>query len=211
MQNILIFKYNKLRIHGFAMVEMIVSVAIILLVLPGILSSVTRAVSFGSVQKDELTATYLAQECLEIVRTVRDQNVLTKMAIDAGAPGTAPVWNENFDGTAANENKCKFGCSVDAIAAYGSSILPAPPSTKNVDDYSQPLNVFYHLYRTEQGLYTVNSAGVGTVPTPFYRELLAVKSTGGDEIELVKCVVAWDTAMGRKKVVYSEMFTRWMQ
>ena len=57
---------------GFALIEVIVSIVILSLVLVaavGLLYSVGQAVETN---RDRLTATYLAQECLELVRNARD-------------------------------------------------------------------------------------------------------------------------------------------
>jgi prepilin-type N-terminal cleavage/methylation domain-containing protein len=57
---------------GFALIEVIVSMVILSLVLAsavGLLYSVSNAVEAN---RDRLTATYLAQECLELARNARD-------------------------------------------------------------------------------------------------------------------------------------------
>jgi len=62
----------KIKSGGFALIEVIVSMVILSMVLAaavGLLYTVSSAVEKN---RDRLTATYLAQECLELVRNSRD-------------------------------------------------------------------------------------------------------------------------------------------
>ena len=72
-----IFYFKKeTTISGFILVEVIVSIFILMLAVPAALTIASKSVFLASYSKDQIIATYLAQEGIEIVRNRRDQNML---------------------------------------------------------------------------------------------------------------------------------------
>jgi len=67
---------KKIKERGFTMMEMIAAIFIITVGALGIFSLVSQTISFISVSSSRLTAIYLAQEGIEIVRNIRDSNWL---------------------------------------------------------------------------------------------------------------------------------------
>lgn len=61
---------------GFTLIETFVAISILLISLSGPLSIAAQALRSAYYARDEITAFYLAQEGLEYVRAVRDQNYL---------------------------------------------------------------------------------------------------------------------------------------
>ena len=59
---------------GFTLIEVIVAVAIISLVLVSVMSAVSLSLSSAAKNKNDLIAASLAQEGLEIVRSIRDRD-----------------------------------------------------------------------------------------------------------------------------------------
>ncbi|MBP6933881.1 prepilin-type N-terminal cleavage/methylation domain-containing protein, partial [Candidatus Woesebacteria bacterium] len=59
---------------GFSLVEVMVSIGIILVAFTGVLTLINRSVAFHDLAYSRLTASYLAQEGIEIVRNIRDNN-----------------------------------------------------------------------------------------------------------------------------------------
>lgn len=76
--------------NGFTMMEIVAAIFIITVGALGIFSLVSQTVSFISDSFSRLTATYLAQEGIEIVRNIRDSNYL-KMRLDPEA-----LWDEGL-------------------------------------------------------------------------------------------------------------------
>lgn len=59
---------------GFTIVEIMVVLLVVALALVGILSLITQTIQGQSYNKDNLTASQLAQEGIELIRRVRDSN-----------------------------------------------------------------------------------------------------------------------------------------
>lgn len=81
--------------QGFTLLETLVALAIILAALIGPVALVTRSLSDTSFAKNKLIALNLAQEGLEIVRTVRENNVICE-AVGA----IAWDWRKDSNGSA---------------------------------------------------------------------------------------------------------------
>jgi type II secretory pathway pseudopilin PulG len=183
---------------GFVMVEMLVSVSLILLVLPNAISVSIRAITVSSYQKNQMIATYLAEEGQELVRGIRDHNVLRILN------GDTVAWDNGFESGRCGPPPGNAACKIDVdnetltTGAGNLEILSSPPDSS------------YRLY-TNNGFYSNNSAG-GT-PTIFYRGVYVMPAGGnhsGEQV-LVRSVVVWDTIFGRRKVESSGFLTYWLQ
>lgn len=93
---------------GFTIIELVISIFILSIAIIGIFSAFSMITILTSDSADRLTATYLAQEGIEIVRNVRDTNWLN---MDNPAEGTNPTWTDGLstDGV----TNCTKGCEVD--------------------------------------------------------------------------------------------------
>ena len=81
------WKGNVKARRAFTLVETLVAISILLLALAGPMSIAARALSSAYYARDEVGAYYLAQEGIEYVRAVRDQNYLTTSDWLTGEPG----------------------------------------------------------------------------------------------------------------------------
>jgi len=67
---------NKNRKNGFTMIEMIAALFVMSVGIMGIFSLVSQTISYISITSSRLTAIYLSQEGMEIIRNIRDSNFL---------------------------------------------------------------------------------------------------------------------------------------
>src|SRR4051812_46204680 len=118
---------NAIHKKGFTLVETLVAVSILSLSIGAAFAAVQSGLQASSGAKDQVTAFYLAQEGMEYIKNVRDNNALN--AINGGS-------NTWLTGMAASSGDfCYFGkvCSIDSplgtIANCGSaSITTSPPN-----------------------------------------------------------------------------------
>src|SRR5437870_3817634 len=89
---------------GFTMIEMIVAIAILVSALIVIYTAFAASYALAINASDRIVAAYLAQEGIEIVRNVRDNNWLSGN----------PNWNSSFTGSSCyRQNDTSYGCEAD--------------------------------------------------------------------------------------------------
>ncbi|HUX80764.1 MAG TPA: prepilin-type N-terminal cleavage/methylation domain-containing protein, partial [Candidatus Paceibacterota bacterium] len=141
---------------GFTLVETLIAVTIVTLAVAGPLTVASRALVAGQIAHDQLTASYLAQEGVEYVRAMRDDEYLALYPPDAGTSATA--WNNFLNGSdVAAITQCRSTtCTLDPAKAMGSSLTPCSGGT------CTPLYL-------ANGIYTQQNTIVGSVKTAFTR------------------------------------------
>ena len=100
--------------RGFTLVEVLVSAFIITLGAGGAMALIQQTLSFTSNAALQLEASYLAQEGMEIVRNIRDANLLSLHK------GNGGIWTDGLTG-------CETGCQVDytqnSLSTYQDTFL----------------------------------------------------------------------------------------
>lgn len=86
---------------GFTLIETIIAIFLITVGMGGALTLVSQTITFTQVTSSRLTALYLGQEGIEIVKNIRDTNFLK---IHKGVWGIS--WDTGLTG-------CTAGCEVD--------------------------------------------------------------------------------------------------
>jgi hypothetical protein len=152
---------------GFTIIELIISIFILSIALVGIFSAFSIVAVLTSDAVDRLTATYLAQEGMEIVRNIRDTNWLN---MDAGTPPYA-TWLDGLD-------ICDRGCQADYAA---STMFPQPGSGE-------------YLKINSNGFYVYDSSNPNK--TKFKRKItincIPGNDCGTDYAISVSVQVSWD-------------------
>lgn len=181
-ENPLNFKTATSNERGFTIIELIISIFILTVAVVGIFSIFSVMVILTADAADKLTATYLAQEGIEIVSNIRDSNWLNMDAC-AADPSCTSTYNWD-DGLGVENQNCEppTGCTGDyktGTLVSGASPLLTPWSNNylNIDS-----NGFYN-----------DSAGT---QTKFKRKILITPVTDANEtsdyILNVEVQVSWD-------------------
>jgi len=106
---------------GFTIMEVIVAIFILTIGVIGVYALITQTVSISTFSRDEMTAAYLAQEGVEIVRNIRDSNYIN-----------GQTWDKNLDVTDSDDPDSR--CPKGYKASYSSQ---APLDCYSEGDYLQ--------------------------------------------------------------------------
>ena len=153
---------------GFTIIETLVAITIMMIAIAGPLSVASKGLTAAVYARDQMTATYLAQEGLEYIKNSRDNNLT----------GSQP-WMNGFSGCAnvGSLNACDVG------ALDGFTATPICPTTS--------VTPGCQLYLTPWG-YSHDSGSDGTA-SQFYRYFTissALTNPNTDEVT-VDVVVSW--------------------
>ena len=116
---------DRLRRNGFTLIETIVGVAILASVLLGPVTVTTASIRRTAESSDRLTALYLAQEGTELIRIIRENNILKGAAWNEGLPDgdyEFDFQNSALAAGAASQPPSFIGTSIlfdSATGAYG--------------------------------------------------------------------------------------------
>ncbi len=146
---------------GFTLVETLIAISILVLAVTGAFAAAHNGMMSSLYSKDQVTAFYLAQEAIEQIRNLRDQN---------GISGNPQGW---LAGIANLGDPCAVGntCYVDALSS-SEPLVQCPSTCPN-------------LLLNSNGFYSYDN---GTT-TKFRREI-SVSTVSADEV-VVQATVFW--------------------
>lgn len=186
-----IIKNNK----GFSLVETLVAISILSLSIAATFTAVQGGIQNSTIAKDQTTAFYLAQEAMEYIKNIRDENALYSIQ----NPDAPRNWLYGISSVA--NDPCYFGkvCQIDSsiktVTSCGSaSITSSPP---NLCSYlnQDPVTLLFG--------YTAS----WTV-TRFKREIQIRQLVTDREVEVV-ISISWTSRAGTKSFQASEtLFNR---
>lgn len=170
---------------GFTLVETLVAIAILLVTIMGPFYSLQQAIMSAYVSRDKLIAGALAQEGVEFVRVIRDNNYHTRpMPWLAGMDGSPDADSLHSADCISASNLCLVDPAQDTITTCtGASCTPLNLSGAN--------------------RYT---HGAGT-PTKFYRTVKLTTVNANEE--KVTVTVAWRNSVATTTVVVTGELYNW--
>jgi len=151
---------------GFTLIESMIAVTILTFAVAGPLYTASRAFVAAEIARDKLTASYLAQEGVEYMRAMRDNEYLAAYQA-GGASISSTAWNDFLNGTsAASITQCRaMTCTLDTYPTVsmgtGSGL-----SLNTCNTYSRSSCTPLYL---ANGVYTQQSGIAEAVKTPFTR------------------------------------------
>jgi Tfp pilus assembly protein PilV len=170
------------RHSGFTLIETLFSILIFSAALISLLAISSKGISATNEVKNETMAYYLAQEGLEVVRNIRDNNFL---AIQSGGSG---AWTDGF----LNNPDCSTTpCHV--VYTAGS----VPTLAQNSGQLSN--EIYFNA-----GQY----ANTGTEDTGFSRDITVAVGAGQDEY-IITSTVNWQAKAIKKTVTLQTFLKKW--
>jgi prepilin-type N-terminal cleavage/methylation domain-containing protein len=181
--------------QAFTLVETMVAISILAIALMGPFTAVQNALTSSYVSRDRLIASTLAQEGLEYVRSVRDNNYLSSFS-----------WLDGFDSTENNRDVC-FGdeptgyCIVDATLGDFHS---EPDAMRGYD--ATDIDEIPFMQLSENGLYN-HTEGNGTR----FKRTVQIETLPDSTHEVrVTVTVTWTTGLRNFSVVVVDNLHDWL-
>ena len=178
---------SKKRQKAFTLVEVLIAISILTV---GILSGfilITKVLYNTAIIQDRLTASFLAQEGIELVRQVRDSNFLQIM----NGESTELKWRDGLeiDGSYTIESKAESGGSVEL-----NSVEPGEAPNFFYDSNTR----IYNYNATEE-------------PTTFNREI-KITTIGDDNNEIrVEAIMQWATKRINFNLTVEDHLFNWIE
>lgn len=174
--------------RGFTLVETLVAITVIMTAIAGPLYAMQQTLKMSQSSRDQLVASSLAQEGVEFVRAIRDNNYLYNNYLYVIGTGQERSWLFGIDGTDSSTNCITANCVVD-------------PTQNVVSRTIEP------LYLSTTGLY--NQKATGAV-TPFTRTV-RITRIGGTMTEVSVVVqVSWESRGTAQNVTITDHLHDWL-
>ena len=202
---------------GFTLIETMIAVTILTLAMAGPLFTASRSIVAAQTARDQLTSPYLAQEGIEYVRMMRDNQYLAAYNINStDIAGVA--WDNFLNGNPEALNGLDpssiKSCIAPAVCTLDSAVLD-PLGSGVVEACldgtceSEPL---YLPGRPGGGsaappVYTKQAGLAGSVETPYVRTL-QTEIISPNEAKIIS-TVSWDSHGTRYTVISSDHLTSW--
>ena len=195
-----IFNFQK---RGFTLIETMVAIAILTLSIAGPLYTANRAIVAAETASSQLTATYLAQEGIEYVRMMRDNEYL--LAYHAGTNISSIAWtnflnNPISDLSAITQCIAPNKCILDPVQGVLAPLTQCPVSGGQG-------NCTAPLYLISKGIYSEQNVSGTGVLTPFTRSIQAVFVSPADE--RIVSTVSWSFHGMPYAVTVTDHLTPW--
>lgn len=172
-------------IKGFTLVETMVAISILMFAILGPLTIASAGLRNSAYARDQITAYYLAQEGVEYVRYIRDNNYIENER------GNGNGWLSGLENCTAG-SLGDFGCALDSVAWFDGGEALIPCQTESCDSDSDP-----KMYVTPEGYYSYDPSGNSAAR---YKRVIKVIPIGVDNSEAqVVSTMTWNTTAGGEK------------
>lgn len=180
---------------GLTLIETLVAVALLTVAIMAPMSLTTQSLSSAYYARDQMTAFHLAQEAIESVRIVRDENILTANPdlLATIPPGGVPFVIDTRD----NE-----------ITVCDQGTPPLCPFMRVPINPSDPTFYAYRDISSNEDIYITP---IGWADTRFRRTVRAEMLPGSNDEMRITVIVSWQTGafQARSVTMHSNLY-RWV-
>ena len=191
--------------NGFTIVEMLVAISILLIGVLGPLGVASRGISDGIYAKNQIAATYLAQEAMEVFINTRDTNLLLAHQWLTGIDDEhSDSGNEVDCVVVGNNNRCYVDAFDFDLYTYDNA---NPGLIDDLTITSEPpdQNQFKLQFCDSLGRYELKSNSCsGEWQGPIFTRWVEVTSPADDQEIQVKVMVQWFNKNVSKELVLSQ-------
>lgn len=186
---------------GFTLVETMIAVTILTFAVAGPLFTASRAIVAAQLARDQLIASYLAQEGIEHVRAMRDNEYLIAHQ-QGGADVSITAWN-NFLTNEFPDVSAITACREPKICTFDPIENDAAPLAQCSNNECTPL---YLVNNGTTNIYTQQDT-LGGTKTPFIRTIQAIDVSPTEE--RIVSSVSWSFHNLPYSVTVSDNLTPW--
>lgn len=174
---------------GFSLVETLVAISILMISIAGPMVLVGNGIRASGYSRDQITAFYLAQDAIEALRYIRDNNRIDIVEF-TGDPSTLPAWDDLV-----NYNNCDNSnpCGIDTLEIYDGNYNVISQST--ADDFLQIDSSGRYCYDCGED-------------TKFKRYIEIIDRVPGKEVELI-VTVDWSSGIITRNFSIRENLFYW--
>lgn len=185
---------------AFTLIETLIAITILTLAVAGPSFIASRAIIAAETARDQLTALYLAQESIEYVRMVRDNQYLAAYR-EGGTNVSENAWDELLSNQSLGKCKSSNGVGSNRLCTLDTTpgaIEPLDECPGNTRDHCEELSV--------DGLYAQRETEASR-GAPFTRTV-EVTEVSPEEIKVVS-TVSWTFRNVPYSVTVSDHLTAW--
>lgn len=177
--------------NGFTLVETLVAVTILVVASLGPIAIAAQGIASAAYAKDQVTASYLAQEGVEFVRHVRDSYALEHDGNMSNEAGEADYWLGPLVGTCLNSSGQQSGdCQVSAYDAISDGGNGEDKCTVGSTDTCEALKIQTNVSPSSPLSYFGYAGGSQT--TQFTRTI-SIKNGTDDHHKIIEVRMDWVT------------------
>lgn len=164
---------------GFTLVETLVAITILLLVVTGPITIAQKGIQSAYYANDQQTAIFLAQEGIESIKRLRDEN-----GIETIHNGTDSwEWHGNLESSCKSSNGCDLSIGTNGGEEQVNEYIPCTPAS------DCKLNVYEADGGSSNKTIYSHSTGAGWDPSPFTR-VITLENLTAEEVA-VTVSVSW--------------------
>lgn len=172
--------------RAFTLIETLVAISVLLLVIIGPMTIAAKGLQQAFLANEQTTAVFLAQEAMEVVITLRDNEALTVLDEESQDPPitSGDTWDW-YEGTSDFTSKCKNvnGCDFNKITG---NFVTCTGDACNLKKNKNP--------GTGDVVYG-HGAGSDWEDTPFTRVITLTDGGSGSGYVTVTVTVSWDSTL----------------
>jgi prepilin-type N-terminal cleavage/methylation domain-containing protein len=195
--------------RAFTLIETLVAISIVTVAVSGPLVTASRAIVAAEVARDQLIASYLAQEGIEYMHAMRDDAYLAAYSIGDPSTASSRAWNDFFSGDSPSSiTPCRSqSCELDPTQIIGVDTDSSPGAESNPNRALHTCeSTCAPLYLNASHVYT--QVASGNTKTPFTRKLDISQVGSGSEAKVVS-KVSWNFHGVPYSVTITDHITAW--
>jgi prepilin-type N-terminal cleavage/methylation domain-containing protein len=185
--------------RGFTIVEVLIALTIFSIAVAGVITIAVQGGMNVNASKLTLTANYLADEGVELMRAMRDTSVV-------GATTTTIGWNAYTSVFGTTRCTVVSPCDIDPTIAPSTPSGPFP-SINNVVNCAMYCSLYTYTSGPKQGYYSSTLGGSGVTLSPYRRQITVTPLSANEVRVIVKVQYNIGTVM--QTVTSSENLYNW--